>query len=170
MLSNISWGEFITVIVFIIACYYTVIAFLYYKQEIVILFNKRHSKNLHQFRQTLETPVNVMGATGELQTATDHSKFQPQPLSENVITATAGTNEYKEVFTDIQKGIKVLLSGISRKENPLDELRIVVPAFLEQYGQIAESSYRSKVNDFILEQCHNHFSFDITEDEINDLW
>jgi len=117
-----------------------------------------------------------MGAAKDMQALSDYSRFQPVPADEPVAVANANNisgekeESYRPAFADIRQGLKILLPEIAIRENPLDELKTVLPVFLEGYTLIAESRYRSKINDYILEQCHTHFSFEITEDEINDLW
>ena len=113
MFNSISWHEFISGILLLLFCYYTVVAVLFYRVELlrllgiqVLVKSKDDSIALTQF---FNEPAQIQQETNQVQSSSETSILHFIPSLQNELTAyleeVAGTNMNKHELLSALKTI-----------------------------------------------------------------
>jgi len=157
MFTNISWGNYITVITLVSAGWYIYVGLRYYFSEFKYYVQKktdRRSQNANEI------------------------DFSPQgdQKSENrdfLNPASSFEETGNDVFDQIEEVIKRIKEAVSSaskiklvKEEFLDYLGLI----LQEYPSLRDSDFRSSLNELIVQECGKLESLSLTQQEADLLW
>jgi len=155
MFTNISWGNYIIVIVLLLASWYLFIGFRYYLFDITeIVTGKR---KLHNRRiKDLEIHFDVV---------------QPQAFTEASKHPSFGDTE--ETIHDIDafaEKLKNLVKDASQREVIKSEFIGHLSSLFTEYSSIKNSPFRSSVSELIISECEKLDTISLSHLEVKDLW
>lgn len=155
MFTNISWNNYIVIVVLLLVSWYLFVGLRFYPEELKdIVSRKRKPK----FRET----------SGESDEETDddlrHLDFEiivsESAESETIFHEVDGlVKRLKNVFTEATERKMI-------KRDFEDYMRLV----LQEYPLLKDSPYRSSVDELIVSECEKHGSVLLTQPEVEVLW
>lgn len=155
MFTNISWGNYIFVIVLLLASWYLFIGFRYYLFDITeIVTGKRKVRN-HRIKD-LEIHYDVVHP----QTFTGSSK-------------KTSFGETEETILDIDafaEKLKNLVKDASQREVIKSEFIGHLSLLFTEYSSIKNSPFRSSVSELIISECEKLDTISLSHVEVEDLW
>lgn len=155
MFTNISWGNYIFVIVLLLASWYLFIGFRYYLFDITeIVTGKRKLRN-HRIKD-LEIHYDVVHP----QTFTGSSK-------------KTSFGETEETILDIDafaEKLKNLVKDASQREVIKSEFIGHLSLLFTEYSSIKNSPFRSSVSELIISECEKLDTISLSHVEVEDLW
>lgn len=141
MFSQISWNAYFSFITIVVAIYYVVILFLYYrKQDVKSAFLK-----LSNIR---------------------FSKIKPAIANGEVFTNTTFTTN--DLIKDINYCIQQASKNYSPKEEIVFGLQKLLDS--PDYKELTQPAYRKYISQFIVEECNKHCSIHLSEEDLRVLW
>ena len=141
MLSNVSWSEYVAVIVVLAIVYYLVIGIKYFREEIKALFNGKLKKSSHPAKTNAENLIN--------QKAVD-----------------ASFEELQAVVNDLRYGILDRLG----KQADKSQLITLLQDRLAKYEGLNRPAYRVAINNYIIQHAEEICGVAFSEDELNAAW
>ncbi|WP_016988467.1 hypothetical protein [Flavobacterium sp. ACAM 123] len=155
MFTNISWSNYIFVIVLLLASWYLFIGFRYYLFDITeIVTGKRKLRN-HRIKD-LEIHYDVVHP----QTFTGSSK-------------KTSFGETEETILDIDafaEKLKNLVKDASQREVIKSEFIGHLSLLFTEYSSIKNSPFRSSVSELIISECEKLDTISLSHVEVEDLW
>lgn len=155
MFTNISWGNYIFVIVLLLASWYLFIGFRYYLFDITeIVTGKRKLRN-HRIKD-LEIHYDVVHP----HTFTGSSK-------------KTSFGETEETILDIDafaEKLKNLVKDASQREVIKSEIIGHLSLLFTEYSSIKNSPFRSSVSELIISECEKLDTISLSHEEVEDLW
>ncbi|CAM2938826.1 hypothetical protein [Flavobacterium frigoris] len=155
MFTNISWGNYIFVIVLLLASWYLVIGFRYYLFDITeIATGKRKLRN-HRIKD-LEI---------------DYDVVHPQNFTDTCKQPSFGESE--ETIGDIDAfadKLKNMVKDASQREVIKSEFIGHLSSLLTEYSSIKKSPFRSLVSELIISECEKLDTMSLSHVEVEDLW
>lgn len=157
MVTNISWTDYLMVMLLLLVIYYVLIGFRYYFNDL-----KKLAANLipTAFGSKLENP--------ESSNFDDTTKAFKQMTAEG---PDAGTTEdtLLEVEHLIMK-LKEIIENASIQNTAKNKFKENLKSILNQYPEIKNSPFQSAVNELIISECTKHDSIILSENEVVMLW
>lgn len=184
MFSNISWQLFFTAIFIVVVLYYLFIGIVYYPKEILTLLLGRKNRLQPAALTTDERQdrsfTSIIGQSRD--SRSDDEQYFNKFQSGNNSLITEEENEIQpqavpaaditliEAVSNLMEGIKTLFRVIKDANGNKNDIITLFPSLLDQYIQIANSKYRYSINAYIYEICTEEYKYEITMQEVNDLW
>ncbi len=150
MLQKFSWGDYWTVVIAVIAVYYSIVFLLLYKYGLL----KLTFKKLAPTRPAQQTPAAVPAVT---QAGKSVAKLNNQDETENRL----------KMLTD---ELLQFLQDIAGKSFIKEEIIMGLQVIVREYKEFSETNYRSDIDEFIRVETENHCSVDLSDEEIQRVW
>jgi hypothetical protein len=147
MLNNISWASYWTALGTTGLLYYTVILWLYYRQDI--------AKGFYQFRE---------GKTSRSSISEEILQEHAMELME-AAAETGGTARIREMLLQLQHTIEQ-----SDKQISSPETLLLIRPTLQLHRDLIDSPVKDKVINYIKILCKVHCSVHLSEEDISALW
>jgi len=141
MLSNVSWSEYVAVIVVLAILYYLVIGIKYFREEIKALFNGKLKKSSQPAKKGSENLTNQ------------------KPVD-------ASFEELQAVVNDLRYGI---LDRLGKQANK-SHLITLLQDRLAKYEGLNRPAYRVAINNYIIQHAEEICGVAFSEDELNAAW
>jgi hypothetical protein len=155
MFTNISWGNYIFVIVLLLASWYLFIGFRYYLFDITeIVTGKRKLRN-HRIND-LEI---------------HYDEVHPHTFTGSSKKTSFGETE--ETILDIDafaEKLKNLVKDASQREVIKSEFIGHLSLLFTEYSSIKNSLFRSSVSELIISECEKLDTISLSHEEVEDLW
>ena len=140
MLSNVTWSEYLGVVVTILIFYYLFIAFKYYREDLKALWSGKLSwGNYFKSKQR--------GATED---QTNSTLFE----------------ELEDVVNDLKYAVLDKAGSQVSKPDLLDQLQ----QRLANYHGLGKPAYRVAINNFIIKHAQETCGVVYSEEELNSAW
>ncbi|OXG09663.1 hypothetical protein BC749_11132 [Flavobacterium araucananum] len=158
MFTNISWGNYIVVVILLLASWYLFVGFRFYFDEFKDVLS---GKRKFQFRR--------LGAPnyGDFQS---EESYQGSP---EAISNQTSFGEFDSTFQDVDALVARLKSFIADavkrkllKQEFLDYIQLI----LKEYPSVKDSAFRSSVSELIVTECKTLESISVTQAEAEGLW
>ncbi len=164
MFSNISWGQFISTIIFLSAIYYIAIILLYYRKD--ILNWSRHGIDLNKL-----SAQTAHASSAEQETKnTISSKEELRPMSYNEFTAgTEDKINYAEVH-ELMEDLKTIFINSAKNKIVKQELILAIRNKLHDYPQLKGTEIENEIIQHIKNECQEKCAFDLDKTELENLW
>lgn len=143
MFENISWTQYLTVLVIVLVVYYLYVGVRYYGPEIKKIFGSR-----------------VQDEPEILELFSD--KGSPKSVSPE-------DQDYEQV-EQLTSALKRLLVDAADKQVPAEEILEILKSLLGQYDELADSPFRPALNELIVSECGRYGIIQINEEVVDELW
>ena len=158
MFTNISWGNYIVVVILLLASWYLFVGFRFYFNDLKeVMSGKR------------KLPFRRLGDPnyGDFQSELNHQD-SPDPISNQ-----SSLGEFDTTFQDVDALVERLKDFIAdaRKRKLLkQEFLDYIQLIFKEYPSVKNSAFRSSVSELIVTECKNLDSISITQAEAEGLW
>ncbi|SHN20773.1 hypothetical protein [Flavobacterium xinjiangense] len=153
MLRNISWGNYIIVIVLLVASWYLFVGLRFYFAEIKDLATgkkKFPSRSFPQVQSNLEHLETLDGI--------------PSSLNETQ------TDEAFQDVEDLVKKLKDLVEDALQRKFPKKEFMYYLSIVLNEFQTVKNSPFRSSICELIVSECDKLERIHLTQQEVDVLW
>ena len=141
MFNTISWHEFLVTMAWLLAGWYAVVGWMYYKKELEYVLFKSWNRL---------TRIESQHSLG------DKSKEQ---TSGNIVRAQ-----------QLQLEISGILLKAKRAQFPKEELLMALQSSLRRYPELAQPGFRVAINHYIEQESEKQSATPLSEDELRLLW
>ncbi|ALM50158.1 hypothetical protein AMR72_15400 [Flavobacterium psychrophilum] len=154
MFTTISWGNYLIAVALLSGAWYIYVGLRYYKNELLAFF---HSKN--------KTGYGNKSPEGTAQ----ENIFIDQPTTPPIAINELEDDTFQEVDHLIGR-LKKLFSEV-QSTTAKEEFTNYLGLLLAEYPLLAQSVFKSQVNEFILsEMARGNLSFQFTHQQLQQLW
>lgn len=162
MFTNISWTNYIVVIILLLAIYYIFIGIRFYSRDFQQLLTVRRKGKIRSGDDIVENmPQNNLADPFE------------QPESELAVSDSSFAQTSDDTFQDIERLIirlKEAIADAGTKQYIKEEFFLLVQLILKEYPDLKDSPYQSAINELIISECGKYGSIAISEEEVVMLW
>jgi hypothetical protein len=145
MAAAISWSNYVVSVLVVMGCYYLVIGYRYYRQDIKnLLSGKWKPRKVSSGEQT-------------------DSRFE---IPEDAVPMEGLFDELEEIVYDI----KTTILETAGTETDKDALITLLKERLENYRGLRKPAIRMAVNHFVMQQSLETCDVQFTEEELNAAW
>ena len=154
MLSHLSWGVYLEVLIVLLVIYYAVIGIRFYQNELQSLFKGGVIKS----RKPVAAPLfsNETTATGAGQADEPH-------------TAEAADDTQEQVDAVIGELKAIIKDASGKPYNPPVLTGQIRQLFRDNYT-LKNSPYREAINELVAAECEKTGTATLTEEEVNEWW
>jgi hypothetical protein len=157
MFTNISWGNYIIVVVLLLASWYLFIGLRFYFDDIKEIVT---GKRKLQFR----------GTSGGLNAASDNDLSD---LDFEITTSKSESAASDTIFQEVDglvKRLKYVITEAIQRKLGKQEFEEYMRKVLAAYPLLRDSPYRSSVDELIVSEYEKQGSILLTQQEVNGLW
>ncbi|KFF16577.1 hypothetical protein [Flavobacterium hydatis] len=158
MFTNISWGNYIVVVVLLVVSWYLFVGFRFYLEELKgITVGKRKL----QFRRLGEPNY------GDFQSELN-DQDPPQMTFDQ-----SSFGRFDATFEDVDslvEELKNFITDAKKRKLAKQEVLDYIQLFFNQYPSVKDSAFRLAVNELIVTECEILDVIDITQAEVEGLW
>ena len=155
MFTNISWGNYIVVIVLLLVSWYLFVGLRFYFAEIrEVLTGKRKFRNRNA--NDLDTHYDVV---------------RPQTFRDTSLQSSFA--EQEESILDVDaflERLKNVVKEAAQRKLMKIEFQDYISLLLNEYPSIKNSSFRSSVNELIVSECNKQDFISLSQTEVEELW
>ena len=158
MFTNISWGNYIVVIVLLLASWYLFVGLRFYFDDIKEIVT---GKRKLQFQRLGKT--NYQEPQSEL-------NYQNSP---EVTSTQSSFGEFDTTFQDVDslvERLKNVIADAAKRKFHKQEFLDYIKSILWEYPSVKDSPFRSSVSELIVSECDKLESITLTQTEAEGLW
>ncbi|MFV8342070.1 hypothetical protein [Flavobacterium sp. XS2P39] len=158
MFTNISWGNYTTVVVLVLLSWYLFIGLRFYFVELKDILT---GKQKFLFRS--------IGNKGNPEIPSNLD-YQESP---DIISSQSYVEESDQTFQEIEillKKMRNVVADAAQGKLLKQEFMDEVGQVLKEYPSIKNSSFRSSISEVIVSECDKLESIHLTEEEAEALW
>jgi hypothetical protein len=153
MLTNISWANYILVVVLLTASWYLFVGFRFYFAELKDLVTGKKKFSIRSFPQVssnadyLETP--------------------------NVIPSSLNETQTDQAFQDVEdlvEKLKNLVADALQRKLPKKEFMYYLSLVLNEFPTVKNSPFRSSICELVVSECDKLELIHVTQQEVHVLW
>ncbi|CAD0001082.1 hypothetical protein [Flavobacterium salmonis] len=158
MFTNISWGNYIVVVILLLASWYLFVGFRFYFDELKEIIT---GKRKLQFRG-FENP-SYEDSQSEL-------NYQESP---EAILEQTSFGEFDTTFHDVDTlvaRLKSFIADAAKKKLVKKEFTYYLQLLLREFPSVKNSPFNSSVSELIVSECEKLESINLTQKEAEALW
>ena len=158
MFTNISWGNYIVVVILLLASWYLFVGFRFYFDDLKEVIS---GKRKLQFRG-FENP-NYQDIEPEL-------KDQDSP---ELISNQTSFGEFDTTFQDVDAlvaRLKTFIADAAKKKLVQKEFTYYLQLLLREFPSVKNSPFNSSISELIVSECEKLESITLTQKEAEALW
>lgn len=158
MFTNISWDNYIVVVILLLVSWYLFVGFRFYFDDLKEMIS---GKRKLQFRRLGDPNY------GDFQSE-ENDQETPAPISSQ---PTFG--EFDTTFQDVDALVALLKSFIAdaaKKKLVKKEFTYYLQLLLREYPSVKDSAFRSSVSELIVTECKTVDAISVTQEEAEGLW
>jgi len=158
MLTNISWGTYVTAVALLLTSWYAFVGFRFYLTEVKGLLSGKH-----KFR-----------VTGPRSLSMDEPPLpeaEVPPTTHGIDTSAFAVED--PTFNDVDAVVEKLKSTIAdaaKRSVVKEELLTYLHLVLEEFPSVKNSPFRESVSEFIASECNKNDTLTVTAEEADALW
>ncbi|MFV8354904.1 hypothetical protein ACNQGB_01810 [Flavobacterium sp. XS1P32] len=158
MFTNISWSNYIVVVVLLLAIWYLFVGLRFYFDDIkeIVTGNRKL-----QFRRL-----------GHPNYEEPQSELNYQNLPE-VTSTQSSFGEFDTTFQDVDslvERLKNVVADAAKRKFHKQEFLDYIKSILWEYPSVKDSPFRSSVSELIVSECDKLESITLTQTEAEELW
>jgi hypothetical protein len=158
MFTNISWGNYMVVVILLLASWYLFVGFRFYFDDLKEVIS---GKRKLQFRG-FENP-NYQDIEPEL-------KDQDSP---ELISNQTSFGEFDTTFQDVDAlvaRLKTFIADAAKKKLVQKEFTYYLQLLLREFPSVKNSPFNSSISELIVSECEKLESITLTQKEAEALW
>lgn len=157
MFTNISWGNYIVVVVLLLASWYLFVGLRFYFDDIKEIVT---GKRKLQFRRLGNTNYQ------EPQSELNYLDFEITTSE----SEPAGSDTIFQEVDGLVKRLKNVITDSTQRKLIKQEFQDYMRSVLTAYPLLRDSPYRSSVDELIVSECEKQGSILLSQQEVEALW
>lgn len=158
MLSNISWSNYIVVVVLVLASWYLLVGLRFYLKVLEdIAAGKRK--------------LQIRGTAGKWNEVSDYDLRYLDSIEINSLELVPSASD--TIFQEVDglvKRLKNVLTDATQRKLVKQEFEDYLRLILKGYPLLRASPYRSAIDELIATECEKHGPVLLTQQEVGALW
>ncbi|KIO54347.1 hypothetical protein [Flavobacterium hibernum] len=158
MFTNISWGNYIVVIILLLASWYLYVGFRFYFDDLKEIISGKRKLQFRGFEDS-----NYQDPQSEL-------KYQELP---EAISDQNSLGEFDTTFQDVDalvSRLKSFIADAAKKKLVKKEFTYYLQLLLREFPSVKNSPFNSSVSELIVSECEKLESINLTQKEAEALW
>ena len=158
MFTNISWGNYIVVVVLLLASWYLFVGLRFYFDDIKEIVTGKRKLQFHRLGKT-----NYQEPQSEL-------NYQNSP---EVTSTQSSFEEFDPTFQDVDalvERLKSFIADAAKRKLLKHEFLDYIKLILKEYPSVKDSPFRSSVSELIVSECNKLESITLPQEEAEALW
>ncbi|OXA73752.1 hypothetical protein B0A67_03515 [Flavobacterium aquidurense] len=158
MFINISWGNYIVVVILLLASWYLFVGFRFYFDDLKEVIS---GKRKFQFRRLGDPDYGVFQSEENHQQTPDPIASQPR------------FGEFDTTFQDVDAlvaRLKSFIADAAKRKLVKQEFLDYIQLIFKEYPSVKDSAFRSSVSELIVTECKTLDSISVTQAEAEGLW
>lgn len=158
MFTNISWGNYIVVIILLLASWYLFVGFRFYFDDLKEIISGKRKLQFRGFENS-----NYQDPQSEL-------KYQESP---EAISDQNSLGEFDTTFQDVDAlvgRLKSFIADAAKKKLVKKEFTYYLQLLLREFPSVKNSPFNSSVSELIVSECDKLESINLTQKEAEALW
>ena len=158
MFTNISWGNYIVVVILLLASWYLFVGFRFYFDDLKEVIS---GKRKLQFRG-FENP-----SYEDSQSELNYQEL-PEAISEQI-----SFGEFDTTFQDVDTlvgRLKTFIADAAKKKLVKKEFTYYLQLLLREFPSVKNSPFNSSISELIVLECEKFESITLTQKEAEALW
>ncbi|CAA9195792.1 hypothetical protein [Flavobacterium collinsii] len=158
MFTNISWGNYIIVVILLLASWYLFVGFRFYFDDFKEIISGKRKLQLRGF----ENPDDQ-----DLKSELDY-KESPQTISD-----PTSLGEFDTTFQDVDAlvaRLKTFIADAAKKKLVKKEFTYYLQLLLREFPSVKNSPFNSSISELIVSECGKLESITLTQKEAEALW
>ncbi|PTS98416.1 hypothetical protein DBR27_14440 [Flavobacterium sp. HMWF030] len=158
MFTNISWGNYIVVIILLLASWYLFVGFRFYFDDLKEIISGKRKLQFRGFENS-----NYQDPQSEL-------KYQESP---EAISDQNSLGEFDTTFQDVDAlvgRLKSFIADAAKKKLVKKEFTYYLQLLLREFPSVKNSPFNSSVSELIVSECDKLESITLTQKEAEALW
>ena len=157
MFTNISWGNYIVVVVLLLASWYLFIGLRFYFDDIKEIVTGKRKLQFHRLGKT-----NYQEPQSEL----NYLDFEITTSE----SEPAGSDTIFQEVDGLVKRLKNVITDATQRKLIKQEFQDYMRLALTAYPLLRDSPYRSSISELIVSECDKLESIHLTQQEVEALW
>jgi hypothetical protein len=149
MLQKFSWTEYWTVVIVVVAIYYTIVFLLLYRNGLL--------KPSLWKRPTPAQPI-------------PSKTVQKPAIERQSVPAVDPAKEVEKQLMALIDDVTNFLRDIAGKSYVKEEIIMGLQVFMRDYKQFANTPHQPDINEFLIAEVDNYCSVDLTGEEVDRVW
>ncbi|OXB10178.1 hypothetical protein B0A81_03970 [Flavobacterium plurextorum] len=158
MFTNISWGNYIVVVILLLASWYLFVGFRFYFDDLKEVISGKRKLQFRGFEDS-----NYQDPQSEL-------KYQESP---EAISDQNSLGEFDITFQDVDAlvgRLKSFIADAAKKKLVKKEFTYYLQLLLREFPSVKNSPFNSSVSELIVSECDKLESINLTQKEAEALW
>ena len=158
MFTNISWGNYIVVVILLLASWYLFVGFRFYFDDLKEIISGKRKLQFRGFENS-----NYQDPQSEL-------KYQESP---EAISDQNSLGEFDTTFQDVDAlvgRLKSFIADAAKKKLVKKEFTYYLQLLLREFPSVKNSPFNSSVSELIVSECDKLESITLTQKEAEALW
>jgi hypothetical protein len=158
MFTNISWGNYIVVVILLLASWYLFVGFRFYFDEFKEVISGKRKLQLRRFENTA------------------YQDKEPELKDQESVELTSNETSFGEFDTTFQDvdalvaRIKTFITDAAKKKLVKKEFTYYLQLLLREFPSVKNSPFNSSVSELIVSECDKIESITLTQKEAEALW
>ncbi len=185
MFASITWEDFLIATLFLIAAYYSIIGLLFFRKEILFVFQARGRKGIPSTTSTQDIVQHDDPIMGAIQEDTVDTKLRVSDVVASEITIDGSSDEPETIQTghqrtddalligvvaDLLPEIKILVLQMAERSSESAEVQSLIRVLLQRYPYLAQTSFQHAITVYICEELRTHLHLQLTTMEVMSWW
>lgn len=158
MFTNISWGNYIVVVILLLASWYLFVGFRFYFDDLKEVISGKRKLQFRGFEDS-----NYQDPQSEL-------KYQESP---EAISDQNSLGEFDITFQDVDAlvgRLKSFIADAAKKKLVKKEFTYYLQLLLREFPSVKNSPFNSSISELIVSECEKLESITLTQKEAEALW
>jgi len=158
MFTNISWGNYIVVVILLLASWYLFVGFRFYFDDLKEVISGKRKLQFRGFE-------NAMYQDNE-----PELNYQESP---ETISNQTSFGEFDSTFQDVDAlvaRLKNFIADAAKRKLLKQEFLDYIQLLLKEYPSVKDSAFRSSVSELIVTECKTLGSIPVSQAEAEGLW
>jgi hypothetical protein len=185
MFAPITWEDFLIATLVLMAAYYCIIGLLFFRKEILFVFQARGRKGIPSTTSTHDIVRHDGSIMGAIQKDTVDTKLRVSEVVASEITIDDSSNEPETIQTvrertddalligsvaDLLHEIKILVLQMAERSSESEEVQSLIRVLLQRYPYLAQTTFQHAITVYICEEIKTHLHFQLTTIEVMSWW
>jgi negative regulator of genetic competence, sporulation and motility len=158
MFTNISWGNYLVVVILLLASWYLFVGFRFYFDEFKEVISGKRKLQFRRFENTA------------------YQGNEPELKDQESVELTSNETSFGEFDTTFQDvdalvaRLKTFITDAAKKKLVKKEFTYYLQLLLREFPSVKNSPFNSSVSELIVSECDKIESITLTQKEAEALW
>jgi hypothetical protein len=159
MVTNISWADYLVVVILFLSAYYLVTVIFFYSRDLQRLLARLQKRNARDGPHQLTTTPSAEAGATEFFNMEEKSFTPHEPVFQPLVDPL---QEVEKLIAHLKEAI----GDVKSRKYSKEEFILLLQLVLKEYPAFRGSPFQSAIRDLILSECEKQDSISLTEEDI----